>query len=142
MRFLLALFVSFIAFFPDLEAKNPDYRGSFEYGLSRWKSKKNVLLIFAPTPKSSEFLKQREAIQEEYKFFRERDAVVYFVFEDEEGRADDLKLRVNDGRDLRKRFKISDGSFSVVLVNKAGEIKAKKSEVLSLDALGQLIKKK
>ena len=121
--------------------KNENYRGNYEYSLKEWKGKSNVLLIFAPHKKNGEFQQQLDIVKEQFKFFKERNAVLYFVFEDEEGRADDMKLRVVDGKSLRKRFKIEDGSFSLLAVNKKGDAGARKSKPQSLDELKALLKK-
>ena len=122
-------------------ASKADQLADYEYGLDRYRKKKNVILIFATQPKSSDFVTQRDVFKEQYKLLRDRDAVLYFVFEDEPGRADDLILREVDGRSLRRKFQISKNQFRVMIVNKAGKTILSKDSPQSLETFEKLLKK-
>jgi hypothetical protein len=113
----------------------------YEYSLGKYVNKKNVILIFAIQPKAANFLTQLTVFKEQYQWLRDRDAVLYYVFEDEAGRADDLILREVDGQSLRKKFQISNNEFRVVIVNQAGKVVLRKESPQSLEDFEKILKK-
>ncbi len=139
LLFLLSIFLLSPSISSGLSAKNKP-TGNYEYSLKKYKGKQNVLLVFAPTKKNSEFLKQSEILKEQFKFLNERKTALFFVLEGDNGRADNLKLRDSDAKDLRKQFNVKDGSFLVVAVDKTGKTVGKKTLPQSLDELKKFLK--
>lgn len=121
-------------------AKTERSVGTYEYSLKKFRGKQNVLLVFAPTKKNSDFQKQSEILKEQFKFLSERKAALFYVFENDDGRADSLNLRDSDAKDLRKQFGVKTGSFLVVGVDKNGKTTGKKNEPQTLDELKKILK--
>jgi len=122
------------------EAKNSKAIGTYEYNLKKYRGKQNVLLVFAPTKKTAEFQQQAEILKEQFKFLKERNSALFYVLVSDDGRADNLKLRDLDAKDLRKQFGVKEGSFLVVAVDKNGKTTGKKTTPQTLEELKKILK--
>ncbi len=113
--------------------------GSFEYSLKRYEGKKSLLILFAPNAQDEKFKTTLEGVLGRYEEFRKKSLGVFYVFENEVGRADDMKLRPQDGSDLRKRMKVSSGEFRAVFLDKKGKVRRESSEPMTKSQLDQFL---
>ena len=97
-----------------------------EASLDTLKDKSRVLLVFAPAEQDPNFERQIEIARQHDTEMKERDLVVLTVV----GAAHP---------DLRKRFKVSTGDFTVVLVGKDGGEKLRSHQPWSAEQLERTI---
>jgi hypothetical protein len=93
-------------------------RTAYPLDAHRWKNR--LLLIFAPSRLSRQFLEQIGELAEYELGLRERDVVVVDAFEDGEGRDGGRALPREQVRMLREFFAIDRGEFAVILLDKNG----------------------
>lgn len=137
---LSVLILSFGYVITDPVFSKSKHQGTYQYSLKSHKGKRSVLLFFSDAKKDANFQKQLEVLDGQDKYFRGKKTVLYYVFKDENGRADDLLLRPTDGDDLRKSLKVKSNSFTAILINREGKEVARRSEPLSMEAIKKLIK--
>lgn len=113
--------------------------GSYEYSIKKYEGKKSLLILFAPSSKDEKFKATLEGVLGRYEEFRKRSLGIFYVFESEIGRADDMKLRPSDSTDLRRRMKVNSGEFRAVLVDKKGKIKRESSQQMTKAQLDQFL---
>lgn len=91
------------------------------------------VIVFAPSPESSTYTKQREVFESHRPGLDDRDIVIYRVFDDRaEGPEGPLDERAAEA--LRERFDPED-EFTVILVGKDTTEKLRRAEVLGADEL-------
>jgi len=110
-------------------------RSASAYDLKTYVGKQSPLLFFAPSKSDPRFQKQLEAIKSKSAEIKRAKIVLFYIFENELGRADNLLLRVSDAQELRKNLKVSEGEFKILLLDLKGNQKASKAEALDAEAL-------
>jgi hypothetical protein len=91
--------------------------------LSAYQWKNRLLILFAPSEDDRVYQSFKEQLQKRTQEIRDRNLLIFHVFESGEGRLDDLSLNKEQARSLRKRFSIKMGQFKLILIGKDGEVK-------------------
>jgi len=125
-----------------LAGAQPAKKGDYVYSLKSFEGKKNVLAVFAPSKKDSQFAKQLEVVKAQAANLKKSQTAVFYIFESEKGRADSAFLRVADSEDLRKRYKVSKGAFRVLFIDKKGAVKRESQEPLAADQFSKFVSAK
>lgn len=139
IRYCFFLTAVVLSFFSGLYSEELSKKGSYEYSLKRFQGKKNLVLVFAPAPNDERFKKTQEGLLGRYQDFRKKSLGIFYVFEADIGRADDMKLRPEDSADLRKAFSIEPSEFRVIFVDKKGTKKRESKEALSREDLDRFL---
>lgn len=113
---------------------------AFAAGLEAFKNRARPVIVFAPAPNDPAALKQLEAFRKDRAAFAERDMTVFVVTPDgvttlAGGRAPSGL----DGPALRSAYGIKDGAFAVLLIGKDGLEKYRAADVVTPDALTDLV---
>jgi len=74
--------------------------------LSAYQWKNRLLILFAPSEDDRVYQSFKEQLQKRAQEIRDRNLLIFHVFESGEGRLDDLSLNKEQARSLRKRFSI------------------------------------
>jgi Domain of unknown function (DUF4174) len=100
---------------------------------------KRVLLVFAPDAQNEAFKQQNLAIKEGKKGFEDRDLVVITIFNasglDEKNKLLNRETAIS----LRKKYKVLDDEFKVILIGKDGGAKKTATLPMSNQQLFNLI---
>lgn len=139
MRSLFLVSFLFVWSADTVEGSGKKSLGSSQYNLKKFEGKKNLLILFAPDPKDERFKATQDGLLGRYEEFRKKSLAVFYVFETEMGRADDLKLRPEDGADLRNRLNVSAGEFRVFLIDKKGKVKSQSKDSMTKSQLDQFL---
>lgn len=89
--------------------------------LHRWQDR--VILIFADSDQQKDFQEQWLDLQKDTASLKERDLVVYRIFD----QLEDKKLTPADAMQLRKRYHSDQTPFKVLLIGKDGGVKAQQT---------------
>lgn len=90
--------------------------------LARYVDKNRVLLVFAQGADDPSLSTQKKIFADAEAGTKERDIVLVPALGD-------------DARDLRRRFKVADGSFAALLIGKDGETKVRSARPIAARAL-------
>lgn len=118
--------------------ETPDARADAAEPLERHAWEHRPVVVFAASAESDTYDRQREIFQSRQEGLRDRDIVVYRVFEDGGVRGPDGERSREVGRALRERFQ-PDGPFAVILVGKDTTEKLRTADVLTADKLFETI---
>jgi hypothetical protein len=93
--------------------------------------KERVLLIFSPDDKTSEYKEQMDILERHAYGLKERDLVVYSIFENT-GRGPGLKkLNTHEVEVIRNNHNVNVKKFAVVLIGKDGTEKLRRKSPIS-----------
>ncbi|HEV8045186.1 MAG TPA: DUF4174 domain-containing protein [Rubrobacter sp.] len=96
--------------------------------LSRFRGRRRLLLIFAPSASDEGFGLQRDLLQGHEAGFDDRDLLAFRLFEDGSGDADEEAGDAEEAAAARGDFGVEAGRFAVVLVGKDGTAKFRSRE--------------
>lgn len=106
--------------------------------LPKYQWSQRPLLFFAATENDDELQRLRRALSGRHCDVAERDMVIVEAL-GEERAADGAPVENATASELRRRFKVEDDAFTVILVGKDGGEKLRSRDVPDLDAVFSLI---
>ena len=103
----------------------------------QWKNR--LIIVFSPSPEDPGYraLEKEIAVQEEEVI--DRDLLVFHILETGEIKLGESSWQTGAGDYLRKRFSISPGTFTVLLIGKDGGVKLRRKGRVLLDEIFSLI---
>ena len=93
----------------------------------RWKNR--LLMVFSPSPDHSDYQSLLKEMQDRQNGLRDRDVLVFEIFEKGPSRLDNSPMPKDSVDFLRKKFSAGQGSFLVILIGKDGEEKMRRQKV-------------
>jgi len=129
LKILIALFIG--GFIMSSSAWSADLR---EY---RWKNR--ILLVFSPTASDPGYAAFADAVSSRSYDVKDRDLVLFWVLEKGPSRLEGQPLSQEDAQDLRRRFRIKTGRFTVILIGKDGGVKMMREARAELQEIFDLI---
>jgi hypothetical protein len=129
LKTLIALFIG--VFIMSSSSWSADLR---EY---RWKNR--LLLVFSPTASDPVYASFAEDVSSRSNDVKDRDLVVFKVFEKGTSRLEGQPLSQEDARNLRRRFRVKAGRFTVILIGKDGGVKMVREDQAELQEVFDLI---
>jgi hypothetical protein len=103
----------------------------------RWKNR--LLLVFSPTESDPGFAAFDPNVSRELAAVKDRDLIVFRVFEKGPSRVDEHPLSSEDAQNLRRRFEVGPGRFTVILIGKDGGVKMVREHRAELQEIFDLI---
>ncbi|MFO7738870.1 MAG: DUF4174 domain-containing protein [Desulfatiglandaceae bacterium] len=107
--------------------------------LSQFQWKNRLLLLFAPSPTHPSFDQLHKSLQVRNAGVKDRDLVVFEIFESDRSTMNNDSLDPQTARSLREEFSVSQGEFRVILIGKDGGIKLKRQSQTRLEDIFSLI---
>ena len=109
--------------------------------LDRYRWKNRLVLLFAETPSNSGYLRQIEQFREQVKGFRERDLVLFHLFDKGTSYAGSESQIISESgtKELFLRFEVPPGDFTILLIGKDGSEKLRSDTVLETARLFEVI---
>jgi hypothetical protein len=86
-------------------------------------------MVFSPFPEDSDYQAFMKEVQNEQNGLRDRDILIFEIFEKEQSRLGNSPLKKDSADFLRERFSVQQGSFLVILIGKDGEEKIRWQKV-------------
>jgi hypothetical protein len=112
--------------------------GSFmDLNVYRWKNR--LLLVFSSSPEDSNYQSFTKASQDHRNGLKDRDILLFEVFEKGQSRLGGSPLKKDSADLLRKQFGIPPGQFFIVLVGKDGEEKRRWQSMVGFDVIFSVI---
>jgi hypothetical protein len=103
----------------------------------RWKNR--LLFLFSPSPEDEAYQSLDQELRRNPDGVRDRDLLVFRLLEQGPSFRDSQEISPQGGGNLRRRFGVSRGKFTVVLVGKDGGVKLRQSEPVTLAEIFALI---
>jgi hypothetical protein len=103
----------------------------------QWKNR--LLLVFSPTTSDPAFTAFNLTIARERREVEDRDLIVVRIFEKGPSRLDEQPLSQQDAERLRRRFEITSGRLTVILIGKDGGVKMVREGQAELQEIFALI---
>lgn len=107
--------------------------------LARFEWKNRLLLIFAPDVMHPHYEQIDAEINAQSAEVRDRDLVVFEIFDKDPSQMDASPLSPADADALRKHFGISRQMYALILVGKDGGVKLKREDRVPLSEIFELI---
>jgi hypothetical protein len=107
--------------------------------LERFQWKNRLLLVFAPDRSDSGFQAISREVEGRQDDFQDRDMVLIPVFEAGRFKAGEETLSLEQVRELRRRFSVKAGRFTMILIGKDGGVKLKREYRTGLQEIFDLI---
>jgi hypothetical protein len=107
--------------------------------LSQFRWKNRLLFLFAPDNHHPLFEALHDSLSAQKPEVADRDIIVFKVLESGQSRMDMDLLEPQSADFLRKRFNVSRGQFTVILVGKDGGVKLNRQEKTELQDIFVLI---
>jgi hypothetical protein len=103
----------------------------------RWKNR--LILSFSPTPSDPGYASFEEDVLSRSNEVKDRDLIVFRVFEKGPSRLEGQPLSQEDAQNLRRRFRVKSGRFTVILIGKDGGVKMMREDGAELQEIFDLI---
>jgi hypothetical protein len=87
----------------------------------RWKNR--ILLVFSPSESDPDFAAFNRSVERERPEVKDRDLVVFRLFEKAPSRVEQQPLQPEEADRLRRRFGVRTGRLTVILIGKDGGVK-------------------
>ena len=126
-----------LAFWMTLFAYNP--KDAISMDLARFEWKNRLLLIFAPDAMHPQFQQMDAEINAQGAEVRDRDLVVFEIFDKDPSQMNASPLSPADADALRMHFGISRQMYALILVGKDGGIKLMREDRVPLSEVFELI---
>lgn len=107
--------------------------------LDQYQLKNRVLLVFAPTPEDVRYEEQTAEIEADEDGARERDLLVFGIFERGPSFAEDRAISQEESVRARERFGVPESEFGLRLIDKNGTEILRSSEPVPTDDVFQAI---
>jgi hypothetical protein len=108
-----------------------------DLGKYRWKNR--LMFLFSPSPEVPDFQTLSGELNRHSDGVRERDLLIFRVLEQAPSSPDSQEITTSEAKSLRRRFGITPGNFTVVLVGKDGTVKLKRQGPTALKDIFGLI---
>jgi hypothetical protein len=99
----------------------------------RWKNR--LLLVFSPTESHPGFGAFNNSLIRASAGVKDRDLIVFRLFEKGPSRVDEEPLSSEEAESLRRRFGVKPGRFTVILIGKDGGVKMVREYEAELQAI-------
>ncbi|MEN9938132.1 MAG: hypothetical protein RLZZ387_4711 [Chloroflexota bacterium] len=107
--------------------------------LGRYQWRNRLLLLFAPAADDPLFVTQQDALAAHHTGLAERELLVFVLFEATDGAGDSQVVTAAQAAELRARFGVPTGAFTILLVGKDGTEKLRSQGVVPAADLFGLI---
>ena len=94
--------------------------------LSQHQWKDRILLLFAEYPEDSLLVKQMTHLEEDTVGLKDRDLVIYQIYNEKGITTNGKDLNSKNAKQLRTKYKVPDGSYTIILIGKDGGEKLRK----------------
>jgi hypothetical protein len=108
-----------------------------DLGQYRWKNR--LLFLFSPSPEVPAYQSLNQELQRNPDGVTDRDLLVFRVLEQGQSIMESQEISPQGTENLRRRFGVNKGTFTVVLVGKDGGVKLERSGPVSLSVIFALI---
>jgi hypothetical protein len=108
-----------------------------DLGQYRWKNR--LLFLFSPSPVVPAYQSLDQELRRNPDGVADRDLLVFRVLEQGPSAVGSQEISPQDATNLRRRFGVSPGAFTVVLVGKDGGVKIERSGPVTLSEIFTLI---
>jgi hypothetical protein len=112
---------------------------AMESELDQYRWKNRLLFVFAATREDPSFVSLHDSVLARHADVADRDLVVFEVLDSGLSTVDREPLDPDTVERLRKKFGVSEGDFSVILVGKDGGVKLERHDRTSLEEIFALI---
>ncbi len=120
-------------------AANPDRSQEMEFKLSDYQWQHRILLVFAPSPDSSQYRQQMQAWQTDAAGTGDRDLKLVQILGTGENQVDGRSINSASAERLRQQFGIPPEKFAVILIGKDGTEKQRSQTRVDLAMLFRTI---
>ena len=103
----------------------------------RWKNR--LLLVFSPTRSNSAFARFNQDLSSRALDVEDRDLIVFRIHEGGPSQRGEDPLSTEDAEELRRRFGVRPGVFTVILIGKDGGVKMVREDQAGLQEIFDLI---
>ena len=103
----------------------------------RWKNR--LLMVFSSSPDDSNYRSLIKEMQDQRNGLRDRDLLVFEIFEKGPSRLDNSPLQKDSVDFLREKFSAGQGSFLVILIGKDGEEKRRWESMVGFGVIFSVI---
>jgi len=103
----------------------------------QWKNR--LLMVFSPSPDDSNYQSFTKEMQDQRNGLRERDILVFEIFEKGESRLGNSPLKKDSASFLRRQFGVQPGQFHILLIGKDGEEKRRWESVVGLGVIFSVV---
>ena len=110
-------------------------RPGTEGNLQQYKWKNRLVLVFAPSQSDSAFQSARNHLIQFDKELKERDVVVFDLFENNRGNVADKALAEDFVQTIRQKYRAKTGVLTIILIGKDGGEKVRQVQNLNLKAI-------
>lgn len=107
--------------------------------LEQYQWQNRLLFLFSPSPEMPVFQSLSGELSQNRSGVRERDLLVFSILEHGSSFLETQKIPPEDAESLRRRFGISRGAFTAVLVGKDGTVKLQREGMTALKDIFGLI---
>lgn len=107
--------------------------------LAKYQWKNRIVLVFSPSEKNKIYQMQQLTLAKDMEGIKERDIIVFDIFEKFGKTLDKQTLSHEDCLYLRERFRIGEEEFCIVLIGKDGGEKYRKNTIFSSEELFAVI---
>jgi hypothetical protein len=107
--------------------------------LSVYHWKNRLLFLFASSEKDPSYLALREEIARQGKEIRDRDLLIFYVFEKGQSRLDTQPLTPGQVRSVKKQITLTPGPFWIILIGKDGGEKIREDRFVGLEEIFKVI---
>jgi len=112
--------------------------GSFmDLNVYRWKNR--LLMVFSSSPDDANYRSLIKEMQDQRNGLKDRDILLFEVFEKGQSRLDGSPLKKDSADLLRKQFGIRPGQFCTILIGKDGEEKRRWESKVGLDVIFSVV---
>lgn len=107
--------------------------------LTKYQWKNRVLLLFSPAESHNPYMAFDRILSKRLVEVRDRDLIVFRIFEKGTSRLGNQTLAPEIGEGLRRRFKVKTDILTVVLIGKDGGVKLVREQKTDLQEIFDLI---
>ncbi|MCB0211569.1 MAG: DUF4174 domain-containing protein [Anaerolineae bacterium] len=107
--------------------------------LANFRGKNRLLLIFAPDTTDADYRQQRTWLDNEQDGVDDRDLLVYYFFENDPGYIGEKLIPTEAGQAALEKFNIGQKQFTIIFIDKDGEIKFQADQPTALSNIFDLI---
>jgi hypothetical protein len=104
-----------------------------DWTMYRWENR--LLMVFAPTQSDVGYLEFEKDLSKSTPELMDRDLVVFRIFEKARSRVGEQLIESEDAEQLRRRFEVRRGKFTVILIGKDGGVKVTREGRVELEEI-------
>ena len=107
--------------------------------LTVYKWKNRLLMVCSPSQDDPNYQSLKKEMQDQRNGLKDRDILVFEVFEKGQSRLDDSPLKKDSADLLRKQFGIRPGQFCILFIGKDGEEKRRWESMVGLEVIFSVV---